>query len=110
MSRSANWGCAQPASNDRDAMRAFFISPPKNKKLELITAQAPVHRDDGSRNVAGEGRSKEADEVGDVLGLAVLAHRDLVLGLPLAVLGRVVAQDLLAHDAPRWDAVHGDPV
>ncbi len=43
-------------------------------------------------------------------GCAVGADRNLVLGLPLAVFGRVVAQDLLADDAPGRDAVDGDAV
>ena len=31
-----------------------------------------------------------------------------MLGLPRAIFGRVVAQDLVADDAPGWDAVDGD--
>src|SRR5687767_15095811 len=76
----------------------------------LVAAQSAVDREYGAGDVAGARGSEEDREVGELLGLAVAAHRDLVLRLPLAVLGGVVAPDLVAHDAARRDAVHGDAV
>src|SRR5436190_19987540 len=79
-------------------------------RLELIPPQPAVHGDHGAGDVAGERRDEVADEAGHVLGLAVAADRDLVVGLPLPVFGRVVAADLLGMDAARRGAVHRDTV
>src|SRR5947207_523165 len=78
--------------------------------LELVPPQPPIHGDDGAGDVAGQRRDEIADEAGHVLGLAVAADRDLVVGLPLPVLGRVVAADLLGMDAARRDRVDRDAV
>src|SRR5262245_29749832 len=77
---------------------------------ELVTAQATVHGDHGAGNVARQRGGQEAHEVGDVLGLAIAANRDLVLRLPLPVFRRVVAADLLGHDAAGGNAVDRDAV
>src|SRR5882672_3797489 len=91
------------------------IAARKSKNLidrasKLIFPQAAVHRNHRARYVARARRREEADEVGDVLRPAVLADRDFLLALLLAELGRVVAQDLLRHDAPGRNRVHRDAV
>src|SRR5260370_1400299 len=80
------------------------------KSSELITTQAAVDGNHRPGDVARERRGEKADQVRDVRGLAVLAHRDVLFALALAKLGRVVAQDLLADDAPGRHAVHRDAV
>src|SRR5687768_7566694 len=87
-----------------------YIRPRWRRTSELVAAHAAVDGDHGARDVAGERRSEVAHQAGDVLGLAVLAHRDIVLALVRAPLGRVVAQDLLAHDAPGRNRVDRDAV
>jgi len=67
-------------------------------------AQAAVDRDHGAGDVARARAREETDQVRHVLGLPVFADRDLVLGLPLPVFRRVVAQDLVAQDASRRHA------
>src|SRR5512132_2614227 len=47
--------------------------------LEVIAPKAAIHRDNRPCDVAGARRGEERDETSDVLRLAVLAHRDLVL-------------------------------
>src|SRR5687768_8813901 len=58
---------------------------------ELVAAQAPVDGNDRAGDVARARRHEEGDERRQLLRLAVAAHVDLVLRLPLPVLGRVVA-------------------
>src|SRR4051812_14987535 len=94
---SARRGPKAAARAPNRISRLFGMAAPP---LELIAPQAPIDRDDGAGDVACTRRSEEAHKVGDVLGLAVLAHRNLLLALFLAVLRRIVAQDLLGHDAP----------
>src|SRR3990167_4397671 len=77
---------------------------------ELVAAHPAVHGNHRAGDVARKRRGEKAHQVRNVLGLAVLAERDLVLFLPLAALGGVVAQDLFALDAPRRDRVHRDAV
>src|SRR5262249_24082022 len=77
--------------------------------LELVASQAAVDGNDGAGDVSGEGRGKKADEVCHILRLAIATDRDLVLRLPFAVFGRIVATDLLGVDAARRDRVDGDP-
>src|SRR5262245_38838216 len=72
---------------------------------ELIPPQTAVNGDDGTGDVSGQRRYEKAHEARDILGLAVAADGDLVVGLPLPVLGGVVAADLLGVDAPRRDRV-----
>src|SRR6267143_5427548 len=86
MSRNAMGLCAQPASSASAKTARVLILPPS----KLVTPQPAVDRDHRAGDVARARRGEEADEVRDVLGLAVLAHRDVVLALVLAELGRVV--------------------
>src|SRR2546421_1790175 len=109
-------GCEALASAKRGA-RAAATAPNSISRLvgmgfssKLVAAQAAVDRNHRASDVACERRSEEARQVGDVLGLAVFAHRDIFLAFPLAKLGRVVAQDLLREDAPRRDRIHRDAV
>src|SRR5262245_57665183 len=90
-SREANAAAMAPTR----ISRLLGMAPP----LELVAPQSSVHGNHGAGDVAGARRGKEAHEVRDVLQLAVFADRDLLLALLLAELGRVVAQDLLGHDA-----------
>src|SRR3954470_15218269 len=78
--------------------------------LKLVATQAAIHRDHGTGDVTRARRSEEADQVRDVVRLAVLAHRDVLAALALAQFRRVVAQDLLRDDAPGRHAVHRDAV
>src|SRR5581483_10577885 len=105
MSRSAigDW-LAQPASSRAQRMAREGMEAP----LELVAAQSAVDRDHGAGDVARPRRGEEAHQVGDVLGLAVFADRDVLAALALAELGRVVAQDLLGDDAAGRHAVHRD--
>src|SRR5260221_13682364 len=74
----------------------------------LIAAQPAVDGIDGAGDVAGARRGEEHGEIGELFGLAVPAHRDLGLRLPLAVFGRVVAADLGAHDGAGGEAGRGE--
>src|SRR3954467_13777263 len=87
--------------------RRFGMAAPSS---ELIAAQAPVHGDHRASDVAGARRGEEANQVGDVVRLAVLADRNFLLALLLAVLRRIVAQDLLGHDAPGRNGIDSDAV
>src|SRR3954470_11143844 len=78
--------------------------------LELIPPQPAIDRHNGPRYVASQRRCQEDRQRRQLLRLAVTAGRDLLRGVLLAVLGRVVAPDLLAHDAARRDAVDRDAV
>src|SRR4051812_40395761 len=78
------------------------------ESLELITPQPAIDGNDGAGDVAGARRDEEADEVREILGLAVFADRDVLFALLLPELGRVVAQDLLCDDAPGRDRVDRD--
>src|SRR5260370_23150304 len=76
--------------------------------LELIAREPAIDRDDGAGDVVGERRGQEDREHREILGLAVGAKRDLLAGEFLALLRRIVAQDLLADDAAGRDRVDGD--
>src|SRR5690349_4035392 len=82
----------------------------RQSSSELVAAQAAVDGNHGAGDVARAGRGEEGDQVGEVFGLAVFTHRDVVLALVLAEFRRVVAQDLLADDASRRHTVHRDAV
>src|SRR5215831_21189778 len=86
---------------------AFIGFPPP---LELVASQAAIHGNDRAGDVGRQWRHQQAGKVGNVFGLAITANGDLVRRLPLPVLRRIVAPDLLGHDAPRSDAVDGDTV
>src|SRR3954466_14090012 len=112
MSLSEIWFCgfcAQPATRAVTSKANFFmfISPVKS---ELISPQTTVDGNHGAGDIARPRRDEKAHEVREVLGLAVFAHRDVLLALLLPELGRIVAQDLLGDDAPRRHRVHGDAV
>src|SRR5262245_25209849 len=109
-------GCDALANASREA-NAAAMAPTRISRLlgmppplELVAAQAPVDRNDRAGDIARPRRGEETHQVRDVLGLAVLADRDLLLALLLAELRRVVAQDLLGHDAARRHRVDGDAV
>src|SRR5262245_383784 len=74
-------------------------------------AEAAVHVDALAGDVARLRRAEERDEIRHVAGIAEVAERDLARELRL-VLGRRMEAlvDLLAVDAPRCEAVHGDAV
>src|SRR5689334_19922761 len=109
-------GCDALASARRGATEAAAAASNIWRRVgmplssELVAPQAAVDRDHRAGNVARERRGEEAGEVREVLRLAVLAHRDVVLALALSELGRIVAQDLLADDAAGRNAVDGDAV
>src|SRR5216110_3067930 len=78
-------GCAALAFAKRGP-RAAATAPSRISRLlgmtvlsELVATQAAVDGNHGAGDVARERRGEEAHEVRDVLGLAVLAHRDVVL-------------------------------
>src|SRR6202171_2646681 len=102
--------CACAANTNASATMAAAAIRFISSSLKLISPKAAVDRDHRPGDVVGARRGEERNEIGDVLGLAVLAHRNLVLALPLPVLGCVVAKDLLAHDAPGRDRIHRDAV
>src|SRR5437763_1301307 len=77
---------------------------------ELVAAQSPIHGNHGAGDVTRARRGEEADEVGNVLGLAVFAHGNVLAALALAEFRRVIAQDLLGDDATGRHAIDGDAV
>src|SRR5438045_7249598 len=113
---TAACGCEALAKAKRGARAVPAPAMRKSRRvvmgilLKLVAAHAAVDRDDGTGDVAREGRGEEADEVGGILGLAVLAHRDVLALFLRAALGTVVAPDLLAVDASRRNRVHRDAV
>jgi hypothetical protein len=72
---------------------------------ELVLAQTAIHRNDRTRNGLGQGRGQEHHQVSQLFRLAIAPHRDLVVRLPLSILGRVVAENLLGVDAAGRNAV-----
>src|SRR5262245_21415612 len=102
----ASAGHAMQAAAARARRR--WIVMRRLRRPELVAPQAAVDRNHGAGDVARARAGEKAHQIGDVLGLAVASHRNLVIALPLPVLRCVVAQDLLAVDAPRRDAVHRD--
>src|SRR5262249_23958859 len=84
--------------------------PRRGARLELIPAQPAIDRQPRAGDVAGQRRGEEDGEHGKVLGLAPIADRNLLAGEALAIVGRIVAPDLLAHDAAGRDRVDGDAV
>ena len=91
-------------------VRAALALRSRPSKSELIPPQTAVDRDHGARDVARQRRGEEYRERGEVLGLAPIATGNLLLGKPLAIIRRIVAPDLLAHDAAGRNAVDGDAV
>src|ERR1700692_428839 len=73
--------------------------------LKLIAPQPAVDGDDRAGDVARHWRGEEHGQCGEVFGFAPIAHRDFFLGKVLAVIFRIIAPDLLAHDAAGWNAV-----
>ena len=80
------------------------------QRSELVAPQAAVDRNNGAGDIAGQRRGQKAHEICYILRLAVAADGNLVVGLPLPLLGRVIATDLLRHDAPRRQAIDRDAV
>src|SRR5262245_23205963 len=86
---------------------AFMAAPPR---LELVAAQTAVHGNDRAGDVGRQRRHQQTGKVRDVVRFAIAANRDFVGRLPLPVFRRIVAADLLRHDAPRRKAIDGDSV
>src|SRR6185312_15852943 len=78
--------------------------------LELIAAKPTIDRDHRAGDIARPRRGEENGEHGEVLRLAPIAHGDLLFGKSFAIILRIVAADLLAHDASGRDAVDGHAV
>src|SRR4051812_27189496 len=90
-------GCAALASASRGASAAAAAAIRTSRlwgmsfSLELVAAQTAVDRNHRAGDVARLRRGEEAGEVREVLGLAVFAHRDVLVAAALALLGRIVA-------------------
>src|SRR6185503_9654622 len=97
-----------PARN-RETRRET-LAPKGSGISELVSPHAAVDGNDRSGDIAREGRDQEADQVRDILGLAVFAERNLLPLFLCPPFRAVVAADLLAVDAPGWNRVHGDAV
>src|SRR5690349_15156579 len=69
----ASRGASVVAAADRSSWRLVIMMP----LSELVAPQPAVHRDDRAGDVARARRGEEADQIGDVLGLAVFAHRNV---------------------------------
>src|SRR5689334_8604797 len=80
-------------------VRAHLLTTLRVTALVLVAAQPAVHWRHRPRDVAGDRRGEEDRPHREVLRLAVAPDGNLVLRLPRAVLRRVVAADLVAHDA-----------
>src|SRR2546423_637139 len=75
---------------------------------ELIPPEPAVHGNDRAGDVARERGAQEHRHRRELLGLAVAADRDLRARETLALLRRIIAPDLLAHDAAGCHRVDGD--
>src|SRR5690349_25159707 len=75
---------------------------------ELIAPQTAVDRDHGSADVSRERRAEEHRHHSELLRFAVATRWDLRAREALALLGWIVAADLLTHDAAGRDRVDGD--
>ena len=75
---------------------------------ELIPPEPTVHRDHGPRDVARERRAQEHHHHRQLLRFPIAADRNLRAREAVALLRRIVAADLLAHDAAGRDRVDGD--
>src|SRR5579859_2272544 len=78
--------------------------------LELIAAQSAIDRDHRAGDIARPRRGQENGEHGEVFGLTPEANGNFLFGKSLAVILRIVAPELLAHDASWRNAVDGDAV
>ena len=89
--------------------RALELRTTSRFLSELVAPQPPVHRYYRAGDVACERRGEKAHQRRNVFRRAVLPLRNLVLGLPLAIFRRVIAQDLLAQNPPRGNRIQSPP-
>src|SRR5450755_1059853 len=85
-----------------------LVDSTQKHALELVAAQPAVDGDDRAGNVTRQRRGEKYCQHRKILGLAPIAHWNFFLGKMLAIILRIVAADLLAHDAAGRNAIDGD--
>ena len=99
---------ARLAKNGSMPGRSFRFRP---RQLQRPPRRASVDRDRRAVDVAGERRGQERNEMTDVVGLAEIAGRNVLLDvIGPRLLSRMQLCDLRRIDAPRRDRVDRDPV
>src|SRR6476661_9403009 len=77
---------------------------------ERVSSQSSIDWQYGPGDVTRNRRTEKYRQRSKLLGLAIAAYRDFLARLFGAKFLRVLAPYLLAHDAARRNAIHGDAV